>query len=217
MRDCSRRVQPNVKRMAHKKPDRRTERTRHALMMAFVDLVLTRGYFEINVDDIVEKANIGRSTFYMHYKSKDDLLRASITRPSTPLSLVVGYDIPTEIIIGQLNHFYEQRTRNGTFFVDPIRKIWVKCLAGMIEPRLTTLVRQVRARPVLPLNLIATQIAESQIALITNWLLSRPPAKVEAVAQGLIGGTRAMLAAFLGTTPDASLFIAGEKLKFIRV
>ena len=51
-------VQPNVKRMA--KPDRRTERTRQALMMAFVGEVLSRGYVDVSVEDIVARANVGR-------------------------------------------------------------------------------------------------------------------------------------------------------------
>src|SRR3982751_1547576 len=72
-------VQVNV--MTAVKTDRRTQRTRQALMMAFVGEVLTRGYEDVSVEDIVKRANIGRSTFYMHYKSKEDLLRESISRP----------------------------------------------------------------------------------------------------------------------------------------
>jgi AcrR family transcriptional regulator len=59
-------------------PDRRTARSRRAITSAFVALVLERRYDAIRVGDIVEKADVGRSTFYEHFRSKDDLLRQSM-------------------------------------------------------------------------------------------------------------------------------------------
>lgn len=57
-----------------RKPDRRIERTKHALRDALMQLVIERGYESITVQDIVERANVARTTFYLHYKDKDDLL-----------------------------------------------------------------------------------------------------------------------------------------------
>lgn len=198
------------------KPDRRTERTRQALMMAFVNLVLTRGYAEISVEDIAEEANVGRSTFYMHHKSKLDLLKQSLVRPSSVLSLLVGHDVPPDMLVHQLAHFHEQRRINKPFFSEPIRTVWVKCLADLIAPRLAKLIRQTRAQPLLPAELVATQIAESQIALITNWLLDKPSLKPDAVAEALKAATQANLAALLRAGPGVPLLIAGEKLRVVR-
>ncbi len=78
--------------MKTKKPDRRSERSRAALMKAFIDLVLSEGYESVTVERIAERANIGRSTFYMHYKGKEDILKQSITRPSSHLAIIVGHD-----------------------------------------------------------------------------------------------------------------------------
>jgi AcrR family transcriptional regulator len=202
--------------MPKAKPDRRTERTRHALMMAFVNLVLTRGYEAISVEDIAEAANVGRSTFYMHHKSKLDLLKQSMARPSSILSIVVGHDVPPDILEHQLQHFQEQRRINRPFFFEPIRTVWVKCLADLIEPRVVKLIRQTRAQPLLPPELIAMQIAEGQIALITHWLLGKPSLKPEAVAQALKASTHAGMSALLQTPPNAPLLIAGEKLRIVR-
>ncbi|HEY5337591.1 MAG TPA: TetR/AcrR family transcriptional regulator [Rhizomicrobium sp.] len=198
------------------KSDRRTERTRHAVAAAFVGEVLTRSYEDISVEDIVKRANVGRSTFYMHYKSKDDLLRESISRPSTVLAIIVGGDVTAQMVAPQLAHFHEQRARNGTFFRDPIRKLWVKRLAEMIEPRLTKLARAAHAHPSLPLALIAAQIAESQIALITNWLTQKPNIAAPVIAEALIAMTLAGIRAFLGLSADAPLLIPGEKLRVVR-
>ena len=195
------------------KTDRRTGRTRHALMMAFVGEVFSRGYVNVSVEDIVARANVGRSTFYMHYRGKEDLLRESISRPSTILSLLVGGDVAAELLVPQLEHFHEQRARNSEFFRDPIRRVWVKRLAEMMEPRLAKLARHSRAQPHLPQPLIALQLAESQIALIANWLTGKPGLKLEAVAGALIAATQGNVRALLGIPPDASVHIPGEKLR----
>ncbi len=54
--------------------DRRVQRTRQILREALVALILNKGYDTITVQDILERANVGRSTFYSHYWDKEDLL-----------------------------------------------------------------------------------------------------------------------------------------------
>lgn len=56
------------------KEDRRIQRSRDSLHHALVELVLEKGYEAVTIKDIVERANVGRSTFYAHYNSKEDLL-----------------------------------------------------------------------------------------------------------------------------------------------
>jgi AcrR family transcriptional regulator len=55
--------------------DRRAARTRRALHEALITLILRRGYEAITVQDIIDEADVGRSTFYAHYTGKEDLLR----------------------------------------------------------------------------------------------------------------------------------------------
>src|SRR6266508_3725478 len=62
------------------KVDRRTQRTRQLLSNALVTLMLEKPYSAITVQDIVDRANVGRSTFYVHYKDKDDLLPSELGR-----------------------------------------------------------------------------------------------------------------------------------------
>jgi len=56
------------------KPDRRIQRTRQALRRALLDLIKEKGYDSISVEEITQRANLGRATFYLHYKDKEDLL-----------------------------------------------------------------------------------------------------------------------------------------------
>ncbi|MEV0294312.1 TetR/AcrR family transcriptional regulator [Nocardia sp. NPDC050710] len=59
--------------------DRRVRRTRNLLHQALIELMLERGYERISVSDILERADVGRSTFYAHFRDKDDLLLVSST------------------------------------------------------------------------------------------------------------------------------------------
>lgn len=58
--------------------DRRVARTRATLHRALMSLVLQKGYEAVTVADICETADVGRSTFYSHYESKDALLRSGL-------------------------------------------------------------------------------------------------------------------------------------------
>ena len=196
------------------KPDRRTERTRAAVMSAFIASLLDEGYESLTVDRVAQAANVGRSTFYLHFKSKEDILRQAMARPSSVLAVLVGNELPRGAVIKQLQHFHDQRRRNRMFFEGPVRAIWVKCLAELIETRLATLVRHLRARPVLPLPLAALQIAEAQIALVANWLVLKPSLGAETVAEALVATTRAATAALLAVAPGSPLQIPGERLTF---
>jgi len=56
------------------KTDRRIQRTRQSLRTALLELIKEKGYDAISIEDITDRANVGRATFYFHYKDKEDLL-----------------------------------------------------------------------------------------------------------------------------------------------
>ncbi|HSB01311.1 MAG TPA: TetR/AcrR family transcriptional regulator, partial [Anaerolineales bacterium] len=56
------------------KTDRRIQRTRQSLRTALLGLIKEKGYDAISTEEITERANVGRATFYLHYKDKEDLL-----------------------------------------------------------------------------------------------------------------------------------------------
>ncbi|WP_430649333.1 TetR/AcrR family transcriptional regulator [Bradyrhizobium nanningense] len=58
--------------------DRRVQRTRRALRDAFHTLMAERGWDDVSIQSICERANIGRSTFYLHYDSKEQLLEGGL-------------------------------------------------------------------------------------------------------------------------------------------
>lgn len=64
--------------MSAKIKDRRVQRTRALLLDALLDLIVERGYEAITVQDIVDQANVGRSTFYTHFLDKRELLLSGV-------------------------------------------------------------------------------------------------------------------------------------------
>ena len=60
------------------KNDRRTQKTKKYLAAALVELIMEKGYDTITIQDIIDRANVGRSTFYSHYESKEQLLVGNI-------------------------------------------------------------------------------------------------------------------------------------------
>src|SRR3954452_8603828 len=60
--------------MAEKKEDRRIQRTRQLLLQALFSLIQEKGFDAVTVQDIIDRANVGRSTFYVHFVDKEDLL-----------------------------------------------------------------------------------------------------------------------------------------------
>lgn len=174
--------------------DRRTQRTRTALMAAFVELILSRGYERVRIGAIAARANVGRSTFYLHYSSKAALLKESFKQPCRGLAACVGADATPRIVIPLLEHFRDQRGTNRVFFEYPIRPVWVTALAASIEPTLARTSRAGRVHALIPRSLLALMLAEMQIALITHWLTDAISVKPDVIAKALVASTRAMLA-----------------------
>ena len=89
--------------------DRRVRRTREALAAALVELMPRKRFDRITVQDLLDRADVGRSTFYSHWRSKEDLL---LTHFEAMLEHTVGGDagdgldaLPT---LGLVRHVGEQ-------------------------------------------------------------------------------------------------------------
>ena len=64
--------------MLKTEPDKRVRKTKEALRSALLELMVQRGYEALSVQDILDRAAVGRATFYLHYRNKEDLLRRSL-------------------------------------------------------------------------------------------------------------------------------------------
>lgn len=55
--------------------DRRQRKTREAIFSAFIDLLSEKNFAQITVGEIIERADVGRTTFYAHFETKEYLLK----------------------------------------------------------------------------------------------------------------------------------------------
>lgn len=61
-----------------KTSDRRIQKTHRALREALIALIAERGWDEFSVQDLCERADVGRSTFYSHFADKEDVLTGGL-------------------------------------------------------------------------------------------------------------------------------------------
>lgn len=165
--------------------DKRIERTRQALFGAFFELVTKGRYDELKVDDIVRRAGVGRSTFYEHFKSKDQILAESLKGPFGLLADAIRPRDNTPQLVAVLEHFWDNRVLAQGILVGPIRSKTVGVLVQLIEERFK-LDRVGSPNPlIIPPHLAAVQLAESLLAPVTAWLSGESPCKAEVLASAL--------------------------------
>jgi AcrR family transcriptional regulator len=64
--------------VAARTDDRRVQRTQQLLRGALLSLIQEKGFEALSVQDIIDRANVGRATFYAHFDNKEDLLASGI-------------------------------------------------------------------------------------------------------------------------------------------
>lgn len=164
--------------------DRRVQRTKAALVGAFIHLVLDRRYDQITVAHIVERAGVGRSTFYEHYDNKDELLTEGLMGPFAVLAdMSVGAGDPTQLR-QVIEHFWENRRVGNVLFQGPTRQLATRTLAAAIEARLLARPRLL-AQAGLPAPLVSAYLASAQIGLLSAWLSGHTPCPAQTIATAL--------------------------------
>ena len=156
------------------KNDRRSRRTRQALGDALVELMVEKGYEAISVKDIIEHANVGRSTFYSHYANKDELFVSQLDRLVELLSQHIPQDTPDGNpffpSLGLFTHIQEQwklyRILAWGSGVDLLTRHLQKSLSEKIEQRLSAGGQSFEV----PLPVMANFLAGSFLSLVNWWL-----------------------------------------------
>lgn len=169
--------------------DARAERSKAALLQAFVQLIFRDGFQAISVQSIVAAAGTARSTFYEHFSSKEDILRASMSHFFGVMADCVSSDRQPVELTWVLTHFWQNRRMTDAVFTGIPRRILARSLSEAIEARLQT------GSLALPASLAATQLAEAQLAVVEAWLRGRAFCRAEDMAAALYRTTRASIAA----------------------
>lgn len=177
--------------------NRRSQRTRAALQRAFVELLLEQGYEALKIGTVVQRANVGRSTFYEHYRTKHDLLRASIVGPFSILADLVNPTVSTAALTALLRHFRDHQQVARVLLSWPTRPLLGSTLSKLI---LECLTHRPTGFPRIPLEVIARQIADAQLSLVESWVQGRPHMDLEVAADALRRTAIALASAHNDTT-----------------
>jgi AcrR family transcriptional regulator len=171
--------------------DRRTLRTRQAILDSFLALLLTEGFERLAASDVIERANVGRSTFYDHFTGKEDLLRAVLSVPFSALAATVLPDASAEALAPTIAHFRDQRRLLRDLLAGQTRGLLVRSLTEAVEANLPP------GAGTLPGGLVAAMIAESQLGLLLHWVIGRDAVGPEEIAAALVASARAAVVAVL--------------------
>lgn len=170
-------------RRAGEKPvDRRIQRTRALLHEALGSLIRERAYDRITVAQILDRAKISRSTFYIHFRDKDDLLRSSMrTLLAGVLSAGVGTipDAADRLVafsLPLLTHIHQHRrsARVGLgehgrailhYHLRDVLSDWIAQTSGGDRE-----LRVSRLRPAVNPQLLARHVASTFVLVLHWWL-----------------------------------------------
>jgi AcrR family transcriptional regulator len=166
----------NRGRMRREITDRRTQRTRRQLTDALGELIRVKRYESITVQEITDRADVGRSTFYAHFTDKDDLVADSVRRMVGTLEAdEAGPRNTLSPSLGLFHHVQEfsehyammARGRHLTLFLDALQSE----LTAMFSHRLVPRVPEGGA-PRVPVPLLAAMLAGLLITAVRTWLES---------------------------------------------
>lgn len=163
--------------------DRRSQRTRKAVFDAFTRLIFSRRYSAIRTSDLIEEAGVGRSTFYEHFRNKDDVMVWAIDPIFAPLADAAAGRASLPRLRFVVDHLWERRALARVMFEAPLAAKLQRKLAGMIETRLG------EAGDGLPHAMTAAASAAGQLALLRVWLSGEAACDPAALARRLAGLT----------------------------
>lgn len=175
------------------KLDRRVQRTRDLLRRTLIQLIREKGYDSITIQDITDRANLGRTTFYLHYQTKDELLLDHFADFAASLNLnrlsreQMLDDTPSSALVTFLAQISGAQTIYHAFTAGKEAKF---LLRGMQEEMMRNLCASLNEAfpdrsPTISMELLAQYIVGAQLSLMDWWMTSRTDYRAEQLAATL--------------------------------
>lgn len=193
----------------HVKPvtDRRVQKTQNLLKEALVALISEKPYDSIAIKEILDRANVGRSTFYMHFRDKDDLLLSGIQQMLGPLpqtgrvSPGKGYERILWFSLPVFEHHYRHAHAWGDRIGPKARAILHEHLRTVLADVIAQIMKKgFRAArtgaPAVPTDLLSSYVSSTFVLVLNWWLdtgMSMPPKEIDKLFRGLATPTLEVL------------------------
>jgi AcrR family transcriptional regulator len=176
------------------KTDRRIQRTRQSLRTALFELIKEKGYDAISIEEITERANVGRATFYLHYKDKEDLLLDEFSEMANEKVQVLsdvpfaawlqseedsahpGAEKPAPPLLVVFEHIYENselyyillKSEKSSRVVERIRKISTESIVKFMETKAKT--EPISLQFKVPMEFFAAFFSGALLSTVDWWL-----------------------------------------------
>jgi AcrR family transcriptional regulator len=180
--------------------DRRIQKTQNLLREALATLIREKDYDSIVIKEILDRANVGRSTFYMHFRDKDDLLvsgihemigsvqSAGLPSSTKPEERIIRFALPIFEYLYQHRRAGEAKmgTRGRAMLHEHLRKVLAELIAADVRRDFQG---RRRASGPIPPDLLVQHVASTFILVLNWWVESKnplPPKEVNALFRSLV-------------------------------
>lgn len=168
---------------------RQVRRTKAQLNSALLELIVEKGYDKTTVQDLIDRADVGRSTFYAHFETKDDLLLSGLDRLSEDIERHMSEDpsasdglLPS---LGLFRHVGEQhqlfRALLGTKGIDLVHNATLASMTERVRVRIDERAKSGEQSDVPP-EARAAFVAGSLMGLMSWWMDNGRPHSPEEMA-----------------------------------
>lgn len=167
-------------------PNKRIQKSRKLLHQALISLILEKKYESITVQQILDRANVGRSTFYMHFRDKDEVLlmgfehlremlhdvQAKIPAAAQPYEKVIGFSP------AMFEHLYEYRNEwkalRGSQAGVIVRQSIEKIIGSLVEREFKAEFQKRKTNDsTIPFELFVNYLASTFMSVTSWWLESK--------------------------------------------
>ena len=165
---------------------RRVARTRAAIEDAFVQLVLEHGYDRVAVEDICDRADLARATFYSHYPNKEAVLLAVSGRLLEDLMQRIAYrggpwdEVRRDAMQAMYKHAAEMPDLYRACMSDArTRQAYLSILTRGAEQNFRARLKAFNRQPRVPVPVMARAFAGAHVAILEAWLAGELEGDVE--------------------------------------
>jgi AcrR family transcriptional regulator len=199
--------------------DRRVRKSQRALREAFISLVLERGYDSVTIEDIAERADVARATFYAHFEDKEQLLTSLFEELTEELALrlTAVQGAPETIRTYIVMELYAQAAEFRDLYLVCLRgagngrarAAYLDIIASRAEVVFAERLRSAGHEPGVPLAVMARAFAGAHVTLLQDWLESGDVSNIDSAVNVQMTLLTNGFAWALGMLPDEYVFPEG--------